>query len=207
MTDQELKDLFASIGVQQAALVEAQRETERRHQETDQTLKETQQETARQFLESKQEADRQMKELRQQLGGLSDKFGSFTEGLALPSMTKILTQRFGMDVIAPRIRARNNGHSLELDVFAYSNSGDSVYVVEVKSHLREEALDQMRRILREFRDFFPAHRDKKVYGIIAAVDAPDELRNRVLAEGFYLAKIHDGQFDLQVPEGFQPRAF
>ena len=207
MTDQELKDLFASIGVQQAALVEAQRETERRHQETDQTLKETQQETARQFRESKEEADRQMRELRQQLGGLSDKFGSFTEGLALPSMTKILTQRFGMDVIAPRIRACNNGHSLELDVFAYSNSSDSVFIVEVKSHLREEALDQMRRILREFRDFFPAHRDKKVYGIIAAVDASDELRNRVLAEGFYLAKIHDGQFDLQVPEGFQPRAY
>jgi hypothetical protein len=221
MTDQELKDLFASIAVQQAALVEAQRETERRHQETDSSLKETssslketerilkesQRETDRQFQESKQETDRQMRELRQQLGGLSDKFGSFTEGLALPSMTKILTQRFGMDVIAPRIRARNNGHSLELDVLAYSNSGDSVFIVEVKSHLREEALDQMRRILREFRDFFPAHRDKKVYGIIAAVDAPDELRNRVLAEGFYLAKIHDGQFDLQVPEGFQARAY
>jgi hypothetical protein len=197
MTDQEIKDLVASLAVSQAAS----------HQQTERFLRESREETDRFFRESKQENDRQMRELRQQLGGLSDKFGSFTEGLALPSMTKILTQRFGMDVIAPRVRARNNGHSLELDVLAYSNSGDAVFVVEVKSHLREDALDQMRRILRDFRDFFPAHRDKKVYGVIAAVDAPEELRKKVLAEGLYLARIHDGQFDLQVPDGFEPRAY
>jgi RecB family endonuclease NucS len=121
-------------------------------------------------------------------------------------MSKILSE-FGMQVISPRVRARSNGHSLEMDVLAYSNSSDDAFVVEVKSHLREDALDQMRRILREFRDFFPIHRDKKVYGILAAVDAPEDVREKVLQEGIYLARIHDGQFELQVPDSFQPRAF
>lgn len=178
MTDEELKELVAS-------LAESQRETDRQLRAT----------------------DRQIKELGRQIGGLGDKFGSFTEGLALPSMTKILTQRFGMDFIAPRVRMRRNGHSMELDVLAYSNTRDDLFVVEVKSHLREEALDQMRKTLRELRDYFPDHRDKKVYGVLAAVDAPEKLQEKVLAEGIYLARIHDGQFEIQVPDGFQPRAF
>ncbi|HWM93848.1 MAG TPA: DUF3782 domain-containing protein [Thermoanaerobaculia bacterium] len=213
MTDTELRELVASLAGKHAELAEAQlesaeqiRETSRQLQETDHQLQATsrqQQETDRQLRET----DRQVKELGRQIGGLGDKFGSFTEGLALPSLTKILGQRFGMDFIAPRARMRRNGHSMELDVLAFSNSRDDVFVVEVKSHLREEALEQRRKTLREFRDFFPDYRHKKVYGILAAVDAPDDLQRQVLAEGIYLARIHDGQFEIQVPDGFQARAY
>ena len=48
--------------------------------------------------------DRQLKELGRQIGGLGAKFGSFTEGLALPSMETILRQRLGMEVISPSVR-------------------------------------------------------------------------------------------------------
>jgi hypothetical protein len=193
MTDHDFRELVATLGVR---LTEAQQETSRFFQKSREENDRRQQET-----------DRHIRELKQQLGGLGDKFGSFTEGLALPSMEKILGQRFGMDVVAPRVRARRNGHSMEVDVLAYSHSNDQVFVVEVKSHLREEALDQLRRILKEFREFFPEHKDKKLFGILAAVDAPDRVRDKALREGFYLARIHDGQFELQVPDGFQPHAF
>ena len=154
------------------------------------------------------ETDRKLREVGQQLGGLGDKFGSFTEGLALPAMTKILSRDFHMNRISPRIRAQNNGRSMELDVLGYSNTpeGDAV-IVEVKSHLREDGLEQMRKILRDFREFFPEHSQRKVYGILAAVDIPDKLREKILKEGIYLARIHDGQFEMQVPDGFQPRSF
>jgi hypothetical protein len=184
MNDQELKELVASLAV-------SQKETDRQQKETDRQLKQT---------------DRQLKELGRQIGGLGEKFGSF-KGLALPSMTKILNQRFGMEVVAPRIQSRNDGRSLEVDVLAFSKKKDEVYLVEVKSHLREDALDQMRRTLREFHDFFPGHEGKKLYGILAAVDAPEDVREKILQEGIYLARVHDGHFELQVPEGFQPRAF
>ena len=49
--------------------------------------------------------------------------------------------------------------------------------------------------------------DKKVYGILAVVDAPESLSHRVLEAGLYLARIHDGQFEIQVPGDFQPRPF
>ena len=189
-------------------------ETDRKFQETDRKFQETDrkfQETDRQFQETdrqKRQTDRQIRELGKQIGGLGEKFGSFTEGLALPSMERLLRKRFGMEVISPSVRAVKDGQHLEIDVLAYANGAvNAAYLVEVKSHLREEAITQLHSLLHRFRDFFPAHREKRLYGILAAVDLTPTLRERVLREGFYVARIHDQVFTLEVPAGFEPRAY
>ena len=144
---------------------------------------------------------------KEQWDRLDEKFGGFTEGLALPSMTEVLTQRFDINFISPRARSWRNGRCLELDVFAYSRASGKAFIVGVCSHLQKEGLDRLLKPLQEFREFFPEHADKKIYGILAVVDAPEDLRDKVLQDGIYLARIHDGQFELQVPDSFQPRAF
>ncbi len=96
MTDDELKDLVARLAI-------AQKETDRQLQETGLQLR---------------EIDKQLRELGKQIGGLGEKFGGFTEGLALHSMTKILTEHFGMEVVTPRFKVRKQGQTLELDVLA-----------------------------------------------------------------------------------------
>jgi hypothetical protein len=217
MTGKDPWTLMEVLEEKLAEMAEAQRAAARQIEETGLEIRETDRimkETAWRMQASKEETDRQLREtdrrlgeLGKQIGGLGDKFGSFTEGLALPSMTRILTRDFGMQAIAPRMRVRNNGHSLEVDVLAWSENRDEVFAVEVKSHLREDALDQMRNILRKVPELLPSHRGKKIYGILAAVDIPEDVREKVLREGIYLARIHDGQFEVQVPEGFQPRAF
>ena len=187
MTDQELKDLVASLALGQADL-------QARQKETDQQMKET---------------DKQIKELGRQIGGLGNKFGSFTEGLALPSMTKILSQRFGMTTINPSVRVKDKtGRTQEIDVLAYNNGTDNTaFIVEVKSHLREEAIAQLLKQLNDFPVLFPELANKKLYGILTAVDATSDLIEKVLAEGLYFAEIHDEQFTLKVPEDFKPRCF
>ncbi len=216
MTDDELKELVASLAIAQKEtdrqLQETGlqlRETDKQLQETDKQLQETGlqlQETDRQLRLQRQETDKQLRELGKQIGGLGEKFGGFTEGLALPSMSKILTERFGMEVVTPRFKVRKQGQTLELDVLAYANSEqNAAFVVEVKSHLRPEGIDQLRQILTRFRQLLPEHADKKLYGILAVVDAPEDLRQEVLASGLYLAGIHEDQFQLEVPEDFQPR--
>ena len=177
MTDIELKDLVASLAI-------AQKETDRQLQET----------------------DKQLRELGKQIGGLGEKFGGFIEGLALPSMSKILTEHFGMEVVTPRFRVRKQGQTLELDVLAYANSEQNgAFVVEVKSHPGPEGIDPLRQILTRFPQFLPEHADKKLYGILAVVDAPEDLRQEALDSGLYLAGIHEDQFQLEVPENFKPQ--
>lgn len=197
MTQQQMEQSIAEIwGMFQ--------ETDRRYKELAEQFKETDKRLDRRSKET----DRQLKELGKQIGGIGNKFGGFTEGMALPSMQKILTEKFKMEFVGPRIRIRKNGESIELDVLAYANSGiDEVYVVEVKSHLREDHLQSMLKKLQRFLHFFPEHKNKALYGIIAAVDIPDEVKQRVLDAGIYLALIKDDTFSLNVPKGFKAKRF
>ena len=129
-TDRQLKETDRQLKETALLLREKSLETDRKFLETDRKF----QETDRQ----RQETDRQLKELGKQIGGLGSKFGSFTEGLALPSMETILQQRFGMTVVTPRVRARQKGAHLEIDVLAYANGDiNRAFLVEVKSHPRD----------------------------------------------------------------------
>ena len=201
-----------------AELATAQKETDLQLKEVSQAQKETdlqlkevsqaQKETDRQLKELGKQTDRQLKELGKQIGGLGAKFGSFTEGLALPSMEKILRQRFGMEVVSPSVRASKEGKHMEIDVLAYTNGNLNIaYVVEVKSHAREDSITQLKNILQRFRTFFPEHKDKQLYGILASVDMSPELRQKTLQEGFYVARIHDQVFEIDTPENFQPQSY
>ncbi|MFN6013014.1 MAG: DUF3782 domain-containing protein [Microcystis sp.] len=192
-TSEDVWRLLAELATAQAELTAAQKETDRQQKETERR---------------QQETDRQLRELGQQIGGLGAKFGSFTEGLALPSMETILRQRFGMEVISPSVRVTKDGQHLEIDVLAYTNGElNTAYIVEVKSHAREESITQLKSILQRFRRFFSEHKDKKLYGILAAVDLYPELREKILQEGFYVARIHDQVFELDIPDNFQPRPY
>ena len=167
-----------------------------------------QKETDRQLKELGKQTDRQLKELGKQIGGLGAKFGSFTEGLALPSMETILRQRFGMEVISPSVRVSKEGKHIEIDVLAYTNGDLNIaYIVEVKSHAREDSITQLKSILQRFRTFLPEHKNEQLYGILAAVDMSPELRQKTLQEGFYVARIHDQVFELDTPENFQPQSY
>ncbi|MFM6435352.1 MAG: DUF3782 domain-containing protein [Microcystis panniformis] len=154
------------------------------------------------------DTDKHLQELGKQLGGLGAKFGSFTEGLALPSMETILRQRFGMKVVSPIVRDIKDVKHIEIYVLAYTNGDlNTDYIVEFKSHAREESITQLKSILQRFRSFFPEHKDKKLYGILAAVDLSPELREKILQEGLYVARIHDQVFELDIPDNFQPQTY
>jgi hypothetical protein len=207
--------LLAELTTRQSELTAAQKETDlqlkevsQAQKETDRQLKELGKQTDRQLKELGKQTDRQLKELGKQIGGLGAKFGSFTEGLALPSMEKILRQRFGMETTSPSVRVSKGGQHIEIDVLAYANGElNTAYIVEVKSHAREESITQLKSILQRFRAFFPEHKDKQLYGILAAVDMSPDLREKTLQEGFYVARIHDQVFELDIPENFQPQSY
>ena len=205
MTDQELKDLVASLAISQkesGRQIEAtslqMRETDRQMQETDRKMQETDRKM--------RETDRQIRELKKQIGGLGNKFGGFTEGLAWPSMSRVLSRRFGAEFVAPRVKRSRGKENIELDALGYRNSDtNAAWVVEVKSRLGDGDLDSFREKLRRFSDMFPEHADKQVFGILSAVDISGEMARKVLAEGIYLARVHEDLFELAVPKGFVAR--
>ena len=216
MTNNGLKQLIAELAAQTTQVAKEQAETQRQIRATDAQLKATAAEvkataaevkaTAAELSASGKRTDAQIKETNRQLGRLGNMQGRYTEGLVYPSIERILFEEFKMNVVAQRVRSSRR--DLEIDVLGYSN-GDvgEAYVVEVKSSLGADEIKQTLGTLAEFRKAFPEHANKTVYGIVAAVDIPENMRNRVLKAGLYLARISNDTFHLAVPSGFKPKAF
>ena len=193
MTDEELKALVASLAI-------AQKETSEQMKDTDARMKET--------AAQMKKTDKIIKELSRQIGGLGNKFGSFTEGLAFPSMNKLLIERFNMDAVTTNYKVKRDGKIIELDVFAHSNGQlNKAFIVEIKSHLKEEHIEQILTQLQQVKTFLPEHANKQIFGILAGVHIPEQLKEKVLKAGIYLAMIHDENFELQTPDNFYAKSF
>ncbi|NJN35652.1 MAG: hypothetical protein HC817_16705 [Saprospiraceae bacterium] len=50
-------------------------------------------------------------------------------------------------------------------------------IVEVKSHLRNNAIEQIESTLENFPKFFPEHADKKLYSLFVCVHSPTTSEN------------------------------
>lgn len=173
----------------------------------DETIR-IQRETAQQMAEMQRKNDREFSRVSKQIGEIGNKFGSFTEGMAFPSMEKLLRRKFKMTFIAANVEVIKDGDEMELDVFAYANEEvNAAIVVEVKSHLRERDVEQVLKMMEKFPRFFPEHRGKKLYGILAGGQVPTDVQRYALKQGLMVARIADELFDLKVPEGFQPKDF
>ena len=206
-TSEDVWQLLAELATAQKETDLLLKEVSQQQKETDLLFKEVSQQQ-KENAEQQKATDRQLKELGKQIGGLGAKFGSFTEGLALPSMETILGQQFGMEVISPSVRVSKGGQHMEIDVLAYANGElNTAYIVEVKSHAREDSITQLKSILQRFRNFFPEHKNKRLYGILASVDLSNELREKILQEGLYVARIHDQVFELDIPNNFQAQSY
>jgi hypothetical protein len=180
-------------------------ETDRKFQETDRKMQETDRqmkETDRQMKET----DRYIKELGRKIEGIGDKFGYFTEGMALPSMERLLNERFAMENISPRHRVRRAGREQEYDVLAWANGEVNLaIVVEVKSRVRREAIAQLESQLEMLPEMLPDIGHKPRIGILAGVDWDTGVREQAHAAGLYTASIQDEIFALTTPQGFEAR--
>ncbi|WP_126448352.1 DUF3782 domain-containing protein [Sulfuricystis multivorans] len=181
-----------------AALAEQSKETDQLIRE----LRESGKETDRRM----QETDRQIRELKKQIGGLGDKFGYFAEGMALPTMEKLLRRRFKMENIAPRHRVRRGEREREYDVLAWANGKvNRVVVVVVKSRVKREAIEQLIDQVGTLFAFIPELKGKERIGILAGIDWDAGVMEEAQAAGLYTATIHDEMFALTTPKGFKPR--
>ena len=233
MTDEELRDLVAEtsrvaaensrvVAENSRAMRVLREESERRWEDWQRRWQESREESERRWeksqrqweesreeiLASRRETDRLITSLERRLGEIGNAFGVYTESMFRPSLERILHQRFGMTVIIAPQKFQLNGSEYEIDVVGHGgDASDEVYLAEIKSQLREDGIQQILEHLRRFPQAFPEHRGKKLFGILAAVTIPDNLRLQALKQGLFLATVKDDVFELSTPDDFVPRSF
>jgi hypothetical protein len=149
--------------------------------------------------------ERRFDKLSAQVGQIGNQIGLTTEAMFYPSLERILREDFDMEVVRPRVKAKLDGETIEIDALAHTD--EVVYIAEIKTQLKPEGLQQILKHLRRFPKLFPEHRGKKVFGILGALQIPEQLRTQVLKEGIFLATIRDDVFEIVRPDKREPRAF
>jgi hypothetical protein len=165
-----------------AELATAQKETERRFQET----------------------DRQITRLSKEIGNLGGKWGRFVENMVAPACeTLFLNRGIPVHQVSQRVKKRLDGKTLEIDVLVTNEN--HVLVVEVKSSLNVDDVKELIKDLRKFKQFFPEYSQKQLYGAVAGIEIEEGADKYAYRQGlFVLAQSGESMTILNGTE-FQPK--
>jgi hypothetical protein len=128
-------------------------------------------ENERRFDETKrivEKTSREVAKATKAVDALTGKWGRFVEGLLVPAVERLFQPRgIPVDKVSQRVKAHKNGRNMEIDVLAI-NQG-YVVLIEAKSTLTVEKVNEHVQKLSEFKFFFPEYADRKVVGAIAGI--------------------------------------
>ena len=111
---------------------------------------------------------REVEKATKAVDALTSKWGRFVEGLLVPAVTRLFQERgIPVDKISQRVKVRKNGRFMEIDVLAI-NQG-YVVLIEAKSTLSVDDVNEHLKKLSEFKFFFPEYADRKVVGAVAGI--------------------------------------
>jgi hypothetical protein len=174
MTDQELKDLVASLAVKSteldASLREISRESRERSVAIDQERVETQ---------------RVMKELGRRMGAMASNQGDVTEEFFYNSLVaKPSLGGIQFDSVTPNLRFQNKGEHDEFDIVL--TNGASVALIEVKYKAHMNDLEQTQSKIASYRRWRPEHKDYKVYAGLASFSMPQDVTEAAHEKGIFV---------------------
>ena len=162
-----------------------------------------QEETDREIRLLSRENDSRFKDLRELFTG---QWGKLVEALVEPSVLRLFQER-NIQVIdtAQRLKTTKNGEQMEIDILATNK--DSVIVVEVKTTLKvEDVNDFIIEKLSRFFEFFPKYKGMKLYGAVAGIRIEESADRYAYRKGLFVLTLSgEGMVVILNDEKFRPK--
>jgi len=180
MTDEELKELVASLAIDSKNLHEAQRKTDEQMNRTDEQIAELfvfQKEVSEQMKRT----DEKLERVGTQLGNMSKNQGDVAED-SLIDDAHLGSIHF--DDIATNMKKHRGQIQEEYDLVM--TNGEAVGIIEVKYKAHQNDLDKLERKMRNFKVLFPWFKDYKLYGALAAFHVNEVAKKEALERGFFV---------------------
>jgi hypothetical protein len=172
------------------------KETAARSKETDLQIKET----GRQLKETDSK-------LRRLEGLFGNQWGRLVEALVQPGILQLFQAR-GHQVrrLHQRSKAQRNGDTMEIDLILEDQT--EVVVVEIKSVMTLEAIQDFLVDLDGFTNFFPLYRGYQIYGAVAGLDVSEDVARHAYRRGLFVLRV-SGEDMVQIHNDakFIPRDF
>jgi hypothetical protein len=190
-------------------------ETERQFQENDRKIKEARTETERRIRDAREqterqfrETDRKIQEVSEQIGNLGNRLGEFVEGLVAPALVRLFQARgIQVDGLSRDHSRRNQNLNLAAQIDLLVTNGDVCIVVEVKSKLSIDDVNEHLERMNKFKPLFPEYADKKAYGSVAAMVIPDDVAKYAYRKGFFVLAQQGETVVILNDETFKPLAW
>jgi hypothetical protein len=165
MTDQELKDLVASLAVKSDRL--------------DALLAKTTTEAA--------ETQRVMKELGRRMGAMASNQGDVAEEFFYNSLReKMELGGMAFDTIFGNFVVGNRKRNSELDILMVNGQSAALIEVKYKAHVND--LDQVEQKIADYRSLRPEHKDFKLYAGLAGFSVPQDVVEEAHKRGLFVLK-------------------
>ena len=185
---------------------EARLESQRRAEEARLENEQYRAETARILAEAKLESDRTIAELKRIVNSLTTRWGRFVEELVQPAVLRLFQEK-GIDIkeIYPRARVKRQGIAMEIDVLAVDDT--DVVLVEFKSRLSKDDVDEFLEKLTRFKIAFPHYKNYQAYGAVAGIEIDEGIDRYAYNKGLFVIKPSGDTVEIINDENFRPRTW
>lgn len=170
------------------------------------SMKESHLRTESELREFKDDMKQQNREMNMKWGQMAKKLGTITEDLVAPSIPRIVTEEYGLEVTFLGIRMKKklrDGRIKEYDAIAVAD--ECVFVDETKSTLDSEDVKDFIKDIQEFRDFFPEYKKNKIIGILASLYADEGVIRDAEKSGFLVLAAGDKLMEVKNSKVFKPK--
>ena len=191
---------------------ESDRKWEKQMRESDRKWEKQMQESDRKWEKQMQESDRKwekrMEDLSKNLGGLGNSIGDFTESMFKNELWNKFSD-IGIPVTRQSERVQFGDHNkrvlTEVDVLI--ENGEYAIVVEIKTNLRIEFVDNHLKRIEIVRRYLDERGDKrKLIGAVAGGTVTEEVMNYAQEHGLYVILQNGDSVSIaDVPQGFKAR--
>jgi hypothetical protein len=165
------------------------------------------------LAESKLESDRSMAELKRTVertskavDSLTTRWGRFVEELVEPAVLRLFQEK-GIDIkeVYPRARVKRQGIAMEIDILAVDDT--DLVVVECKSRLSQDDVDEFIEKLTRFKIAFPHYQNYRAYGAVAGIEINKGVDRYAYKKGLFVIKPSGDTVAIINDANFQPNTW
>ena len=206
-----IEDIYALFRVSQEEFQEELRisreEYDRRSAEADHRAAEAD----RRFAESKAQSDRSLEQLKRSVAeatravnALTTRWGRFVEELVEPAVVRLFQER-GIDVKEkhPRVSVTRKDIAMEIDILAVDTT--DVVLVECKSKLSKDDVDEFIEKLQKFKIAFPAYKNYQAYGAVAGIEINQGIDRYAYQKGLFVIRPSGETVEIVNDQKFQAK--
>ena len=217
ITIEDIYELFrASQAESESKFIASKEEAKRRSAEIDRQIAASKEEDERRKIEDERrkiEADRNMARLEQTVertskavDNLTTRWGRFVEELVEPAVIRMF-QAKGIDVkeVYPRARVKRQGLAMEIDILVVDDT--ELVLVECKSRLSKDDVDEFIEKLTKFKIAFPHYKNFKAYGAVAGIEINEGIDRYAYKKGLFVIKPSGDTVEIINDEQFQPESW